>query len=243
MTAAGEMRSRTIHVSVREGRLVVDRVLLTLAIPAGYIPAVREVILTSESLGLGGFGHLLQAVDSVAEPFLDAVTVQETPDRGIRIDGGEIHAWMLAPTAIDLLVDQARRSGTSTISLTGIREPRELEVMQGLATRYGARISVDVDAHKGGITLTARNTSPPRSLEDWDPLLFRAMRDRFPVEETTWRALYTLSNRALAPDSVLSRRHAGPVILLEDGTIVGRQPADDDFDPEMLKSVGERRSG
>ena len=241
MTAVTDRNSRTINVSVREGRLVVDRVLLTLDIPAGYVPAVREVILTSQSLGLGGFGHLLVCADSIAEPYLNTVTVRDAPDKIFRIEGHGIHAWMLVPTIIDLLVDQARRSGSATMVLAGVRKPRELKVMSALAARYGAEIAVDADSRADEVRAMARNAPPPRSLEDWDPLLIRAMRDRFAVEEPMWRSLYTLSNRALAPDSVLSRRHAGPIILSEDGTIVGRQPADDDFDPQMLNSVGEQK--
>jgi hypothetical protein len=36
---------------------------------------------------------------------------------------------------------------------------------------------------------------------------------------------------------VVSRRHAGPVILQDDGTVLGRLPGDDDFDINMLRKV------
>ena len=59
----------------------------------------------------------------------------------------------------------------------------------------------------------------------------------YEVAESTWRGMHALSNRALAPDSVVSRRHAGPVVLADDGRLLGRVPGDDDFDMNMLKKV------
>jgi hypothetical protein len=242
MTMVREMEVRTIHVSVREARLVADRVLLTLNVPGGYIPAVREVILTSESLGLGGFAHLLKDHAGIAAPYLDAVTVREDAGGGMLVEGGGIHAWVLLPTVIDLLVEGAQRAGRAEMILGGVRQPGELAIMSALASRYGAVVDVQGDAGTGRTRATARNGPMPRSLENWDPLLVRAMRHHFAVAEPMWRSLYDLSNRALAPDSVLSRRHAGPVVLLEDGTILGRQPADDDFDPKMLQFIDEKGS-
>ena len=239
MTAPVITEGRTIHVSVRESRLVVDRLLLTLGLSKGFIPAVREAVLLSQSMDLGGFSHLHDSHGILASPGPDAIRVQDEAEGSLIIEGQGIHAWLLLPTITDLAVDLARRFGRAKLAITGAQAMEELLVMSALARRHGAHAELSRPAGKTDnasvVCMTVSNRSRPRTLEQWDPLLFAAMRDGFAVDESMWRTLYDLSNRALAPDSVVSRRHAGPVILLDDGTIVGRPPADDDFDPTMLQ--------
>ena len=47
------------------------------------------------------------------------------------------------------------------------------------------------------------------------------------VEAALWWTLYHRSADALAPDSYLSRRHAGPIIVEADGKVIGRQDEDE----------------
>src|SRR6185295_3983903 len=111
--------------------------------------------------------------------------------------------------------------------------PLELQIAAALAKRYGARGEVS------GTLVTMHNASLPRTAAQWDPLLDAAMRNGYDVEEGLWRAVHALSNGALAPDSPASRRHAGPVVLADDGRLLGRVPQDDDFDMNMLKKVAQ----
>lgn len=217
---------RTLHVSVREARMSVERTLLTCGIPGGAVHGVRECVLLSEALGLGGFRHLLGGHGALR---WDAFARVEF--RGFMLDGGGIHAWLVLPTLVDLAVAQARREGETTIDVTNVAAGQELKVAEALARRYGA-----VTAVAGG-RVSTRNAPRPVSMEQWDPLLLAAFRHGFDVEEDSWRALHSLSNGALAPDSVQSRRHAGPVVVNDDGSILGRLPQDDDFDMSMLKKV------
>ena len=217
---------RMLDVSVREARMCVDRILLTCGIPSGYVHGVRECVLLSEAMGLGGFRHLLDDHGKLKMSAYESV--RATDDA---VDGGGIHAWLLLPSLVDLAVDGARKSGNAFFSVKNILQERELGVAAGLARRYGAEIRISEN------TLEAKNTSRPRTAEQWDPLLWRAMLYGFPVEESLWRAVHRLSNTALAPDSVVSRRHAGPVVLSDEGKLLGRIPQDDDFDMNMLKKV------
>ena len=225
---------RAFQVALRECRLVTERILLTLGLPQGCIPAIRESIILSHAMGLGGFQHLHDIRQTLAQVGYGAMQMKEAANGGLDIDGGGIHAWLIAQTVADLAVDIARRQGSGTVRLFNISVPEELAVVEGLASRHGARAAVEIHRQAGGL---ATMVSRPRDLDHWDPYLADGIRHHFPVDEQLWQALYHLSNAALAPDSVVSRRHAGPVILLDDGTIVGRLPADDDFDPQMLKKA------
>lgn len=230
---------RAFQVALRECRLVTERILLTLGLPQGCIPAIRESIILSHAMGLGGFKHLHDARPTLAQVGYGAMQMKEAAHGALEIDGGRIHAWLIAQTVADLAVDIARRQGSGIVRLVNVSVPEELGVIEGLATRHGARATVETrQQNSDAVTVvTATNTSRPRDLDHWDPYLANGIRHHFPVDEQLWHALYHLSNAALAPDSVVSRRHAGPVILLDDGTIVGRLPSDDDFDPQMLKKA------
>ena len=145
----------------------------------------------------------------------------------------------LAPTVADVGVDIARRLGRAELRIRGVDEWRESATARALMARYGATATFRTE-ETGGVTrasIVVTNASRPRTAEQWDPLLHQAFRHGFAVDETLWRSVYALSNSALAPDSVVSRRHAGPVILKDDGTLFGRVPQDDDFDPNMLRNV------
>ena len=252
--------ARSINVSVRESRLCIDRILLVAGIPSGYVPAVRECVLLSQALGLGGFAYLLAHHAELKMAPLEKIQIVDQPDGGLAVDAAGAHAWLVAPTVTDLAVDIARKAGRAQLRLQRVRQAIELRTVPALATRHGASAELRVHKHcdvgygnvgdgnvgggdqgsegdELGVTLAMTNAPRPRRAEQWDPLLFAAMRDGFPVAEPLWRAVHALSNAALAPDSVVSRRHAGPVILQDDGSIFGRPPADDDFDFNMLRNV------
>jgi len=229
------MTARMIHVSVRESRMCVDRILLVARCLPGYVSAVRDCVLLSQALGLGGFEHLLRHYERLRMASLEAVAVTDDA-AGAMIDAGGMHAWLVAPAVADIGVDIARRCGRADLRVRGVEERRELATVCALMPRYGAAATYRSE-DAGGATLLVTNASPPRTAAQWDPLLHHAFRHGSAVDEALWRSVYALSNSALAPDSVVSRRHAGPVILKDDGTLFGRVPQDDDFDPNMLRNV------
>lgn len=240
MTAACAARSRGIHISVREARMWVDRILLVAGLPSGYVHAARECVLASQALGLGGLRRLLTVYDRLEMRRFGEISIDQPRDDELAVDGAGLHAWLVAPTLTDLAVDVARKCGRADVRLRHVDDAEELQVVTALARRYGANATVlrlrgDADADCAAVRMT--NLARPRSIEQADPLLRDALNDGFAVDEPLWKAIYDLSQRALARDSVVSRRHAGPVIMLDDGTIVGRKPSDDDFDSSMLRSV------
>lgn len=244
MTENFHSSSRIIAVSIREARMSVGRILLTCGVPSGYVHGVGECVLLSQALGLGGFQLLMQAHVKLNMGLFKKIRVTDLDDRTLLADGGRVHAWLLAPTIMDLAVDIARKSGRAVLRLRQIAEAKELGVLGALASRYGAAVTVSrsepIATADEEWLVTVTNTSLPRNAEQWDPLLLGAIKRGFAVEESMWRAVHALSNTALAKDSVVSRRHAGPIILKDDGTVLGRPPADDDFDVSMLSKVPEQ---
>ena len=227
---------RAFRMSVREARMFIGRILLTCGVPSGAAHGVQECILLSQALGLGGFSMLLKEHSSLDWSAYGGMRLDEQAGGTMRVDAGGLHAWLLLPSVMDLAVDRARRFGSAKVEILNAAVPSELRVARALAKRYGAVTSVsETDS---GTLLTVRNTSRPATPEQWDPLLLEALRDGYESDEATWKAMHALGNRALAPDSVVSRRHAGPVVLADDGSLLGRIPQDDDFDMNMLKKVG-----
>jgi hypothetical protein len=218
-------------MSVREARLFVGRILLTCGLPSGAVYGVQECVLLSQSLGLGGFRLLLEDHSALRWAAFAGVRLQEGKDGEMAVDCGGLHAWLFVPTLTDLAVDLARRHGRARMQVSNVDAAREVGVVAALAPRYGSEASV------AGLRIEMSNASRPMAPAQWDPMLHAALRDGSAVDESTWRALHALSNRALAPDSVVSRRHAGPVVLADDGRLLGRVPSDDDFDINMLKKV------
>jgi hypothetical protein len=222
---------KTLDIAVREARMFIGRILLTCGLPSGAVHGVQECVLLSQSLGLGGFRALVEKPRALDWSVYPSVRIDNRADGTLVVDGGGIHAWLLLPALTDLAVDLARRNGSARVEVSNVAQATELPVAAALAKRYGARGEVS------GTLVLMRNASRPRTAAQWDPLLYAAMRDGYDVEEGLWRAVHALSNRALAPDSPASRRHAGPVVLADDGRLLGRVPQDDDFDMNMLKKV------
>jgi len=241
--------AQTIHVSVREARMCVDRILLIAGVAPGYVAAVRECVLLSQALALGGFAHLL-AVHAALEPgCLERIGIDERRDGALHIDAAGAHTWMLAPTLADLAVDLARKFGRAQVQVRRLAAGGELPILSEVVKRYGAHATV-TSQHPSAAgeawseaSVEVANAARPVSLERSNPLLHAALRHGFTVEGELWRTVHSVSNGALAPDSVVSRRHAGPVILQDDGTLLGRVPADDDFDVKMLKTIPATETG
>ena len=67
-----------------------------------------------------------------------------------------------------------------------------------------------------------------------EPLLWDLLQNGVSIDADLWWRVYAVAQKALAPDSVVSRRHAGPVIVNDDGSIIGRKDSDDETDLSFL---------
>lgn len=254
MTASRHRDGQALRISVREARLTLDRIFLAAGVPDGLVPAVRDHALASAALGLGGWEMVRDCHAAIGAG--DAARITATDERGTAIDARGLHAWLAGATILDVCVAAAQASGPGTVSVRNVAAPQELAVLGTLAHRHGARVAIRarsvherVARQRNGnirrndaaddVILDVTIACSPQTRAEWDPVLHRALHQGLEVDAALWWQLHRLSNRALSPDTVESRRHAGPVIVTADGQVIGR-PVDDDTDFSLLEPARQR---
>jgi hypothetical protein len=214
-----------MRVSLRETRMVLERLVQIARVPEGMVPSLRDCALYSAALGLGGFGEVIQNLDLIREADFSRLAVKQD----CALDAGELHAWLVAEIAVDLAVASKRTGGSGEVQIRRALRPVELGVAAGFAIRHGFAALIENGANHATI-LKLR----PAAATD-ATLLDEIRRNGLPVDAELWWRLFHASSAALAPDTVSSRRHAGPIIITDDGRIVGRQD-DDETDISLLTS-------
>jgi hypothetical protein len=250
VSASLQSHEQTLRISVREARLTLDRIFLAANVHDGLVPAVRDHALASAALGLGGFPMVRDRTAAIGAGDASGIRVT-TDERGQCIDVFGAHAWLAGATILDLCVDAAQVTGRAMLRVRNVADPAELSVLAALAHRHGAQVAVSGsdgandgangarsdarrDAAADDVIIDVTIADSPRTFAEWDPVLYRALHAGLEVDGALWWELHHLSNRALSPDTVESRRHAGPVIVTADGQVIGR-PVDDDTDFALLK--------
>lgn len=222
-----------VVLSVRETRMIVERILLTTGLPDGFVPAAGNCVLYSQALGLGGLAALETVLDDLKGADCTALRLVEDRPETSALDGGGLHAWLIANDALELALARHRAGAVGQVEVRNVSSPDELLVMEGLAYRHDARADVVLVAGGAKVRIVADRTGEP------DVVMDAALRDGFAVSRRLWRSLFDRSGDALTPDSIESRRHAGPVMVDAEGRIHGRD--DDDTDFELL--MGGQGSG
>jgi hypothetical protein len=216
-----------VTLSLREARMIVERILLTTGLPMGFVPAVANCVLYAQAMRLGGLAALLPSLDALTAARRDRIGLVEDETGAGALDAGGAHAWIVAHDALDLALADFRRGEGGALRVRHVRAADELRVIEGLAKRQRARaVFEQTDAGGGLVRITGDGLPGP------DPIMQAVLRDGFPVPHALWRELYARSGEALTPDSIESRRHAGPVMVDADGRVHGRD--DDDTDFELL---------
>jgi hypothetical protein len=201
--------------SVREARMIVERILLAAGIPDGFVPAVRDGVLYAQAMGLDGLATLKRDIEALQSA--DPAALASTPDGAL--DGGGQHAFIVAPAALDLALAAFRRGEGDGIAVRDVAASDMLRVIEGLAGRHGATAMVE----EGRVRVTADGR------DGEDAVLMHALRHGMPAPRALWEELYAWSHAALTPDSIESRRHAGPVMVDAQGRVHGRDDDDTDF--------------
>jgi hypothetical protein len=221
-----EEETAMIQVSLRECRMVIERLVQTTDIPETLVPFVRDCALFSAALQVSGFPGLKSQLQLLRNASPAPVTIIED---GVLGAAGQ-HAWLVADACVDYAVDRFRRCRSASMRILNVAEPAELQVIDALASRYGLRARVrPLSNDATEIELSAGPHDEPDGLD-------RIRREGLPVPVALWRQLYETSQSALAPDSVVSRRHAGPHLVEADGRIIGR-PDEELNDFSMLTSL------
>ncbi|MFT4001162.1 MAG: hypothetical protein QM684_13050 [Rhizobium sp.] len=218
----------SMTVSLREMRMVFERLLQVTRIESGLVPSLRDCALYSAALGLGGFARLPATLDTLGKADPHALSID-----GLTIDCGHQHAWLAADAIIDVATESLRTGGEGIVTVHNAADIGELRVVEALAQRFGLKATVRIDA--AAATIAVAPATNPMEIA----LLDTIRRDGVAVDAAHWWTLYHRSAEALAPDSYLSRRHAGPIIVEADGKVIGRQDEDEtDFSLLLADAPG-----
>jgi hypothetical protein len=221
MTETPEI-GRTLRVSLRECRMVLERLMHVANLDPGQVISTRECGLYSAALGLGGFANLRATIDHL-KVARDWAVILEENEQSLKIDCAGQHAWIVAPLLADLLVDARRRGSTSNIFVVGLSARDEILVIEPFLQQQGftGTIAFGTGPDEVQISIQPLTSASARDLID------EVRRNGLPVQDALWWELFQLSSEALAPDSFESRRHAGAIIVEADGRVIGRQDEDD----------------
>lgn len=216
---------RTLNLSLRELRLILERLVQAAGVPSGMLHAVRDCALYSAILPGPGLAAMAAQLDALRHSRPRPLTVSEAGG-AIRIDGHGQHAWYAAHTALDLAIEAFRVTGEGAVEVRNVAEPSELRVAAGLAEAHGLSAALAENGDARRLIVSFRRDG---DLKRIDQVRLEGM----PTAAALWWPLYSASLEALAPDSFESRRHAGTVRVEADGRIVGRND-EDETDLTML---------
>lgn len=224
-----------LRIMPREMRMMTERVFSLTRLPKGFVLTVTDVVMYSQKLGLGGFALLETRFEQLKHADPVRVSVESEHRDSLRLDARGEHAWFVIPALVDLLAELAERHGSASVTVANAVDPDELRAATALATRSGLSVRWN-----GGTEprLTASKTSLSGDLRHDDPLLWELLHHGVAIEAELWWRIYHLAKKALTPDSVVSRRHAGPLIVNDDGTVIGRKDNDDETDLSFLTFIG-----
>lgn len=213
---------RPLRLMPREMRLMSERIFSLSTMPRGFALTLTDIPMLSQHLGFGGFAllHTEMALLLAADPRAIAVTAEDGP--ALTLDFAGQPAWVGLNAVLDLAAELVADHGRAEISVANAAHPAELAVAVALAPRTGLVLALD------GTRLTA---APGPS---GDPALEVLNREGTLLDPDLWWQIYETARSALAPDTAVSRRHAGVQIVNEDGTITGRDDSDDDADMAFL---------
>ncbi|WP_321788864.1 hypothetical protein [Paraburkholderia sp. J94] len=214
------MQSDLITVSLRESRMVLERLMQVARVDEGLVPALRDCALYSTALADDGFIHLTKHLGQLPNEKVSAVSIDTLNDGVRRVRCAGLHAWIVALTLVDLAVDAAQAGRDACFVVEGASEAGELRVAKALAQPHGLEATVEVNGD-------AQRVSFRTVLSPGQSTLARIVQEGLRVERAYWWTLFHRANDALAPDSYESRRHAGPIIVDAQGRVIGRTDEDE----------------
>lgn len=228
-----------LRLMPREMRMMTERVFSLSGQPKGFFLMVQDVVMYSQKLGQGGFALLERRSPDLKKADPSRVSILSEAGDKLTLDCAQQHAWFVLPTVVDLLGELAHRHGRAEVTVTNAVDPGELKVVEAMAARNGLDVSFAGGAQP---TLTARVKAMTGDLRADEPLLWDLLENGLMLDSELWWRVYSLAQTALAPDSVVSRRHAGPIIVNDDGSIIGRKDSDDETDVSFLISPLDKKT-
>lgn len=227
MTCQSDIQdTRPLRLMPREMRLMSERIFSLSQMPRGYALTLTDIPMLSQYLGLGGFDLLLSGKDRLLAADPKALSITSEASEALTLDFAGQPAWTGLYTLLDLAAEKVADHSRAVITVTGAADAEELAVAALLGLRIG--LAIEISASAEGAVVTATQT------EINDDANQALDRDGAMVSPAIWWEIYEIARSALAPDTAVSRRHAGVQIINEDGTVIGRTDNDDDADVNFL---------
>lgn len=223
--------AKTLRIMPREMRMMAERILSLTNLPKGIFLTMPDHVMFSQGLGLGGFAMLEEAFDELRTADPRALAIESEEGAGLVLDCDSQHGWIAAAPVVDLMGELVAAHGSAIVTCVEANHPEELAIVVPLARRAGLDVALN-----GPATFSATRLDRTGRIADDEPLLWSLLNDGTPIPAELWWRIYEMAKKALAPDTVVSRRHAGPMIVNDDGTVIGRKDNDDETDISFLAS-------
>ena len=209
-------------MSVRECRLIIERLLVAAGTLPGEVPAVRDIALAAQIHGFEIMQYLHEHELRSPSTTVDV----ELADDCLVVSAHDAFSLFTLPLVRDLILEHPH---VSTVILRGVELPKLASVLNALPELEA--FSLDVQTNDGTARLAVRAVN---EVKDHSAIV-RAHRRGLPVPGAVWLDLYLRSNDALLTESAQTRHHAGHQDVDLHGRIV--RPMDDDVDIEHALSV------
>lgn len=242
----------TLRLSLRELRLVTERLLQAQGLALGAVPAVRDVVLHAQAAGLPALEYLAEGLSEADRAGSGRVEIAAEAPGALVVDCLGQSALVVAPALLDLL--QAEPGERVVLWAGRIARAGLAAVLEHQGTDRGVVVTVApvlADAAPGaglppvpgalsgeGVLLVMERRTP--ELPDDTALLrllplvgslpaARAVQTGVETPAALWWSLFEDSARALSTESVTSLKHAGATAVDENGVIEPDLTDDVDF--------------
>ena len=244
--------AETLRLSLRELRLITERLLQTQGLALGAVHAVRDLVLHAQAAGLPALEFLSDGLSAADHTHSGRVEIVAESPGSLVVDCLGQSALVVAPALLDLL--QAEPGGRVTLWAGRVERAGLAAVLEHQGTDRGVVLTV---------TSTSADTAPAAQLPPLpetlagegvllvmerrepelpeDPELLRllplvgslpaarAVRSGVETPAALWWSLFEDSARALSTESVTSLKHAGATAVDENGVIEPDLTDDVDF--------------
>ncbi|WP_299541181.1 hypothetical protein [uncultured Streptomyces sp.] len=239
----------TLHLSLRELRLITERLLQAQGLALGAVPAVRDLVLHAQAAGLPALQFLADRLTAADRAHAGRVEIAAETPGALVVDCLGQSGLVVAPALLDLLQAEP---GERVVLWAGHLERAQLvAVLEHQGTDRGVVLTVTPTAAPAaglpevpgelagdGVLLVMERRAP--ELPD-DPELrrllplvgslpaARAVRTGIETPTALWWSLFEDSAGALSPESVTSLKHAGATAVDDNGVIEPDLTDDVDF--------------
>ncbi|MFE4414622.1 hypothetical protein [Streptomyces sp. NPDC056821] len=242
----------TLHLSLRELRLITERLLQAQGLALGAVHAVRDLVLHAQAAGLPALHFLADGLGDADRAHAGRVDIAAESPGALVVDCLGQSALVVAPALLDLLQAEP---GERVVLWAGRVERAELAaVLEHQGVDRGVVITVEAAASSAapaaglpqvpgalageGVLLVMERRAP--ELPD-DPELrrllplvgslpaARAVHTGVETSTALWWSLFDDSAKALSTESVTSLKHAGATTVDDNGMIEPDLTDDVDF--------------